>query len=77
VPVESHCWGCEALHCFAPGVQVPEQVAVALLQMYWQAVPMFAQVPVESQTCGCRPLHCFAPGVQAPPHVAVALLQTN
>ena len=66
-----------ALHCFAPGTQVPAHVPVELVQTKGHAVPMFCHKPLASQSCGCRPLHCFAPGAQVPMHVPVLLLQTK
>jgi hypothetical protein len=49
-PFASHTWGWDDLHCFVPGVQLPEHVPLVMLQRYWQAEPMFFQVPVASQT---------------------------
>ena len=53
------------MHCFAPGLHVPEHAPP--LHAFVQAVP-FCHTPFESHVCGVRLLHCFVPGMQLPVH---------
>jgi hypothetical protein len=63
--VESQVWVTKPLHCFEPGLHVPEQAPP--LHTLVQTVP-FCQKPSASHVCGARLLHCFVPGVQLPVH---------
>lgn len=65
VPVESHVWGFCPLHCFAPGLHVPEQAPP--LQTFMQSASL-CQAPFVSHCCGVSPLHCRASGSQTPEH---------
>jgi len=53
------------LHCFVPGLQLPEQ-APPLHTLVHAVAP--CQAPLASQVWGVRPLHCFVPGVHSPVH---------
>jgi len=53
------------LHCFAPGLHVPEHAPP--LHVFAQTVP-FCHTPFALHVCGVRSLHCFVPGVQEPVH---------
>jgi hypothetical protein len=68
VPVESQLWVTKPLHCFEPGLHVPEQAPP--LHTFVQTVAV-CQVPSASQSCGARLLHCLVPGVQLPMQVSV------
>ena len=74
-PLASQVCGWEPLHCFAPGVQAPEQTPVALLQRWGQAFPLSCHAPLALQVWGCSPLHCADVGLQEPAQAPVALLQ--
>ena len=51
-PLESHSWGWVPLHFLAPGMQLPEQVPLALSHTFAQAEPLLCQTPFVSQVCG-------------------------
>jgi hypothetical protein len=63
LPVPSQVCGVWPLHCFAPGLHVPEQAPP--MQTFVHAVPL-CQTPLALHVCGVVPLHCLAPGEQTP-----------
>jgi hypothetical protein len=59
-------WGCCALHCALPGVQVP--VHMPLTHAWFTHATAVFQLPPLLQVCTLLPEHDTAPGVHVPVH---------